>query len=267
MGRLPRSLGDIAAACARPGPRPARGVGVSVHPAARSAPLRVGDALLRQHDPTTCGSTALLALAALGDPVLARWLEDGTLPDRTIAGLPPEIPPRALTAARAAERIRAAQHHIKRRTDARALGPFPWPPWWGTPPWTAAREARFPGVRFVHRPVDDRGEAGRAMLGSVMGALRRGFPVLLFTGGDLGTGITTAVPRHVVLALPESARPWGLAPPERGLLRIFEPSFGRVHEIEPAGLVDRTAPSLALGGWAHVQWLVLPSPTPHALPS
>lgn len=262
MSRTPRSLGDLAALCARPTRTgPARGVGVSTHAGLRSAPVLVGGAVFRQHDPTTCGSTALLLLAALGDPELARWLADGTL-DVTIDRLPPEIPPRALgETLTAADRIRVAQRHIKSRTDARAIGPFAWPGRYGTPPWTAAREARFPGVRYIHRPVDDRGEPGRAMVTQVMNAVRRGYPVLLFTGGSLATGLVTALPRHVVLAVPPGGLPWGTSAPEQpGVLRLFEPSFGRVHEVIPAHLAGRTAPSLALGGWTHVQWLALPVP-------
>lgn len=265
MARLPRSVGDVAALWTRPvRTAPAGGVGVGVAAGARSAPVLVDGALFRQHDPTTCGSTALLLLAAAGDPVLARWLQDGTLPPGLrIDEVPPEIPLRELAVSHsAADRIRLAQQHVKRRTDAHAIGSLPWPGRLGTPPWTAVREARFPGVRYVQRAVDDRGASGRVLVNQVTNAVHRGFPVLLFTGGSLAHGLPTAVPRHVVLALPPTALPW-IGPTDRPeLLRIFEPSFGRVHEIPPTDLADRTTPALALGGWTHVQWLGLPIPSP-----
>ncbi len=239
MARLPRSVGDVAALWTRPvRTAPARGVGVGVAAGARSAPVLVDGALFRQHDPTTCGSTALLLLAAAGDPVLARWLQDGTLPPGLrIDEVPPEIPLRELAVSHsAADRIRLAQQHVKRRTDAHAIGSLPWP--------------------------GRRGASGRVLVNQVTNAVHRGFPVLLFTGGSLAHGLPTAVPRHVVLALPPTALPW-IGPTDRPeLLRIFEPSFGRVHEIPPTDLADRTTPALALGGWTHVQWLGLPIPSP-----
>ena len=258
--RSVRSVGDIAAALARPvrtlhaGPRDA----VVVTP--RSARVDLGGAVVRQTDPTTCGSTALLMLAATGDPVLARWLETGSLPeDLRVDRLPPEIPPAALGRNLGASgRIAAAQRHIHARTSADAVGPFAWPRRFGTPPWTAAREARFPGVRYVQRPVDDRGEAGRAMVAQVLNALARGYPVLLFTGGNVGQGVVRALPRHVVLAVPTPTRRVTAAGAE--VISVFEPSEGVVHEVVADELRDRTTPHRALGSWTHVQWVALPVP-------
>lgn len=259
--RAIRSLGDLAAAFVRPvRTTPARAVGTPAVVVPRTAQVLMGGAVVRQTDPTTCGSTALLMLAASGDPVLARWLEDGTLPDGlTIAELPPEIPPAALARPlTAGERIAAAQLRIKERTSVRALGPWRWPSRFGTPPWTAAREARFPGVRYRHRPVDDRGEAGRTMVTLVLNALRSGHPVLLFTGGNVGNGLVKALPRHVVLAVP--GRSASVTAAGDAVIPIFDPATGRVYEVVAGDLLDRTTPLPALGGWTHVQWLALPVP-------
>lgn len=257
-----RSLGSVAAAFARPvrTGRPPSILGEVVTP--RSAVVELGGAVVKQTDPTTCGSTALLMLAATGDPVLARWLENGTLPeDLRIDDLPPEVPPSALgRALPAAGRLAAAQERIKARTSAAGVGPFPWPARFGTPPWTAAREARFPGVRYGHRPVDDRGEAGRAMVTSILNALSRGYPVLLFTGGNLGQGVVRALPRHVVLAVPSPTPRVTTAGEE--VISIFEPGEGIVHEMPAGDLVGRNTPHRALGNWTHVQWLALPTPDP-----
>lgn len=264
---LPRSLGDVAAALGPgvDGLRPLRGLARSgTQP--RTAVVEFGGAPVHQIDETTCGSAALLVLAASGDPTLARWLADGTLPDDVgLAGLPPEIPRPALAQPLdAAGRIAAVQRHIKARTSARAVCGLPWPGAWGTPPWTAAREARFPGVRYAARAVDDRGERGRQMAALVLGALDRGKPVLLFTGGALSSGVRTALPRHVVLAVPT---PTPLSAPDGdALLSIYEPATARVHQVPARHLVDRRTPSPALGGWSHVQWLALPYPAAPARP-
>ncbi|WP_226925522.1 hypothetical protein, partial [Georgenia thermotolerans] len=244
-------------------------------PAAASAlPVTLGGAPARQTDETTCGSLVLLMLAATGDPVLASWLERGTLaPDLPAAQVPPEIPPEATgmgavppAAATAyptaAARLAAAQHHLKRRTGARALGPAPWPARLGTPPWTAAREARFPGVRYRSVPLDDASTRAAALLTSVHRATLAGVPVPLYTGGDVRRGLATAVPRHVVLAVPPpaAAAHRGHDDAGRPALHLYEPAGGRVHEVPVADLLGRTEPHPALGGWTHVVWVVLPEP-------
>jgi len=200
-------------------------------------------------------------LAATGDPVLAGWLETGELPtDLPPHRVPPEIPHRVADID-AAGRMAAAQRHVKWRTGARALGPLRWPAALGTPPWTAAREARFPGVRYRGVPVDDASPAAATLLARVHGATLAGIPVPLYTGGDLGRGLAGAVPRHVVLAVPPPSDV-----PHRGrdqagepVLHLYDPSDGRVHQVLLADLLGRTSPHPALGGWTHVVWILLPS--------
>ena len=219
-----------------------------VHPDASGVPLLYGRTPVRQYDQTTCVSTCLLLLAAHGDPVLAAWLADGEEPLRV--PLPPEIPPAMIGRnPSAAERLAGAQQRIKDASLRGALGPLRWPGGLGTPPWAAARHARFPGTRYGHRPVDDRGERGVEAMALVGAALGTGAPVIVYVGGSFATGAATAVPRHAVLALPA----------ERGTATIYEPSSGMLYHRRLADLVGRTAPSPEFGNWTHVQWLVRPT--------
>lgn len=229
------------------GPRERRQV-MSPLTAGADGVLRLGGAAAVQSGETSCGSAVLTLLAAAGDPVVAAWLVTA----RLLGALPAELADADLSAATPAERFASAQASMLRATARRGLGPLPWPSRFGTPPWTAARHARFPGVRYTQRPVDDGDRDAMARLTAWIGAsVGRGVPVPLYTGGDLGHGLTTAVPRHVVLAVPTP----DVAPDEVGL---YEPGGGRVHVVALSDLVARAAPHPALGGWIHVCWAVLP---------
>lgn len=208
----------------------------------------------RQSDSTTCGSAVLVMLAATGDPVLARWLATGRLPDGPV---PPELADApleryaALRDAPAAERFAVLQRAVKRRTCRGALLGLPWPEALGTPPWAAARVARFPGVRYGHRPVDDTDPAHvAAVVTAVAAALARGVPVPLYSGGDTSGGMAHAVPRHVVLAAGVREDRWV----------VWEPGSGAVTAVHPAVLLAGDRPQRALGGWSHVVWVLLPHP-------
>ncbi|WP_127130436.1 hypothetical protein [Georgenia sp. SYP-B2076] len=235
---------------------------------ARGVPVTLGGAPARQRDATTCGPAVLLMLAATGDPVLATWLEEGALP----AGLPPhrvppEIPPALVGAeSAAADRLDAAQQHLQARTCARGLGPVPWPRRLGTPPWTAAREARFPGVRYRSVPLDDASPAAATLLARVHAATAAGVPVPLYAGGDLGRGLATAVPRHVVLAVPPppGGAHRGTDPAGPPVLHLYDPASARVYAVPLAALLGRREPLPALGGWTHVCWVLLPTGWPPA---
>lgn len=222
-------------------------------PDAEGLPVWLGTARAQQRDATSCGSAVLVMLAATGDPGLARWLDTGRLPD---GPRPPEIPADgAPGASDAAGRFAAAQAHVQERTRHRALGPVPWPTGLGTPPWTAAREARFPGVRYRVRVFDDAADQAATVLGLVEAATLRGHPVPFYVGGDVRGGITRALPRHVVLAVPPP-RGTGLG----GALQIYEPAAGSVFSVHPGELLDRREPHPALGGWTHVMMVLLPVP-------
>lgn len=240
--------------------------------------VRWGSAAARQVDGTTCGAAVLGLLAAAGDPALAAWLVTGDLPDDDV---PPELdglvlpePPEphdadaptwfrspddrvvhvtATPAEASATRWGLLQAALHRRSTLRAVaGMLPWPRSLGTPPWGAARVARFPGVRFRAVLVDDtRPDEVAAVLDAVDRALDAGVPVPLYAGGDLADGVGAAVPRHVVLAVGRT--PDGY--------RVYEPGAGRVLALPRAALEHPDAPQRALGGWTHLTWALLPTPT------
>lgn len=206
----------------------------------------------RQTDPTTCGSACLVLLAAAGDPGLAGWLAAGTVPR---AGMPPELLAadgarlEGLARAPVTARFAVLQRVVKHRTNARSVLGLPWPASLGTPPWGAAREARFVGVPYRHRVLDDTDPADLgAVLAEVGHALDAGVPVPLYAGGDSARGWSTALPRHVVLAV--QRRPDGV--------RVWEPSAGALVEVRTADLIRGGLPRAALGGWSHLMWAVLP---------
>lgn len=205
----------------------------------------------RQSDGTTCGSAVLTMLAAAGDPVLALWLASGTVlgsarpvelsgaSDAALArfaGVPVDV------------RFAAVHRVLRRRTSRRAVLGLPWPPRYGTPPWTAARTARFVGVRYHPLVLDDTDRAHLdAVLGRVQHAVARGVPVPLYTGGDSARGWDTAVPRHVVLAVGHG--PSGFD--------VWEPGAGRIVAAGRSALLEGGRHP-ALGGWDHLVWALLP---------
>jgi hypothetical protein len=225
-----------------------------------AAPLRpepgrgqvlLGDAHARQRGPTACGSAVLALLAAAGDPLLALWFVTG----RVAAGHLPAplvaLGPTQRVEVDAAARFAAVQASIMNRSNRAALGPLPWPAKLGTPPWGAARVACHPGAVFRAVMIDDTDPARfGALLDRADRALAAGVPVPLFVGGDLATGLSTAVPRHVVLLVPAVAGPGGYA--------VYEPATGAIHDLTRAELVTSTGPRTALGGWTHACWAVLP---------
>ena len=203
----------------------------------------------------SCGPAVLVVLLAAGDPVVATWLVTG----RRLGSLPREIAAVAGTAAASevegapGARFVAAQEAMLRAANRHAFGGLPWPSPLGTPPWTAARHARFPGVRYSARAVNDANVSEmERLLAWVRASLARGVPVPLYAGGDLVRGVSTAVPRHVVLAVPP---PLG-APPVT--ISLYEPGSAQVHDLVSTELVTRSEPHPALGGWTHVCWAVLP---------
>ncbi|ACQ81182.1 hypothetical protein Bcav_2937 [Beutenbergia cavernae DSM 12333] len=217
----------------------------------RTGTIRLGGAVARQLSPVTCGASVLLMLAAAGDPDLAAWLVAGSR-----SGVrPPELSmlaPHELAEPSAERRLALAQRSVHERARRDAVAGLPWPRRFGTPPWGAAREARFRGVRYTDVVVDDTDVAAtRAVLETVRAANDLGIGVPLYTGGDVASGWDTALPRHVVLAVPAPSAP-------AGQLRLYEPGRGAVVAIEAEELLGRRRPHAALGGWTHVAWAVLP---------
>jgi hypothetical protein len=238
-------------------------------------PVRWGTAVARQVDGTTCGAAVLGLLAAAGDPVLARWLVAGDLPD----GAPPpeldgvmlsdpwhpadpaapdwfrtpdgRVTHDAATGEHAsAGRWALLQAALHRRSTERAVaGLLPWPRSLGTPPWGAARVARFPGVAYRAVLVDDtRTDEVDDLLARVDAALDRGVPVPLYAGGDTTDGPAAALPRHVVLAVGRTGDGY----------RVYEPGAGAVLAVSREALRHPVGPQPALGRWTHLAWALLP---------
>jgi hypothetical protein len=189
----------------------------------------------RQVDESTCGSTVLAMLLLAGDPRAALRL--ARRPAGPAAG------------------FATLQRELRARTNRGPLGLPAWPDRYGTPPWGAATVARYGPVRYAHRVVGGLG-AGGGVVAAAVEAARAGAPVPLFSGGDLGRGLATAVPRHVVL----------LTAADEVTARLYEPSSGSLHAVavaallrpDEAGPADRAALTAALGGWPHVVWALLP---------
>ncbi len=231
LAGLPRSLrGRVLDPLARDEPAPAVG-----RPRALRLPAAGAAApAARQVDETTCGSAVIALLLLAGDPrralALARW------------------------SGGAAAGFAALQRSVRARTNRGLLGLPVWPDALGTPPWGAARVARYGPVRYAHRVVG--GRRAPAVVGAALAAARAGVPVPLFSGGDLDGGAAAAVPRHVVL----------LTAVGDGTARLYEPSSGRLHAVPERVLLDpgeataahRAALVDALGGWPHVVWALLP---------
>lgn len=211
-------------------------------------PMLFGPAHAAQIDGSTCGSAALVMQAAAGDPTLALWLAIG----ETLAGyLPREIRrvrPGSLMEPDALARFALVQREVKQQTNSGAVAGLPWPSGLGSPPWGAAREARFADLLFDNLPVDDSNASDfEAMRLRAEESVRAGVPVLLYVGGDLGRGVATAVPRHVVLLTGRYSDGF----------TVYEPSSGSVHTITDVQLRSRES-SPALGGWNRVTWAILP---------
>lgn len=216
-------------------------------PAPGSRELRWGEAVARQHDGTTCGSAVLAMTAAAGDVRLALWLESG---ERCGAGAGPAelsgVPRATLDGlADATARLTFLQQRVKALSNARAAAGLPWPAALGTPPWGAARVARWGELRYHHVIVG--GPRQPEVLDVVASWAQAGVPVPLFTGGDLVRGVATAVPRHVVLVTDVVGPVWS----------VYEPSSGAVHQVTRGQLVAGGRLP-ALGGWNHLTWALVP---------
>ncbi|GHG44597.1 hypothetical protein GCM10011331_03290 [Flavimobilis marinus] len=216
-------------------------------PAPGTRELRWGSAVARQHDGTTCGSAVLAMTAAAGDLRLALWLETGERCGGRTG--PVELTGVAATTldglGDAEARFAFLQRRLKTMSNGRAAAGLPWPAALGTPPWGAARVARWGAVRYRHAIVG--GPRQSDVLAAVASWGQAGVPVPLFAGGDLARGVATAVPRHVVLVTGVVGPVWS----------VYEPSSGAVHEVTRGELVagGRLA---ALGGWNHLAWALVP---------
>ena len=214
-------------------------------------PVAWGDAAAQQMDQTTCGAAVASMMIMMGDPLVAAWVAAGRRPGW-------HMPIEVVQAVRAAdasgtslitveERWQALQRVVHRRATRRGLGLAPWPRALGTPPWRIDNVVRYAGLRWRGALIDDaRPEELGGFSTYARAALSDGIPVPLYTGGDSAHGLSTVVPRHVVL----------LVGAEGESFRVYEPSRGRIEHWDPA--TAAVSPQRALGGWNRVMWAIVP---------
>lgn len=217
----------------------------------RPGPVVWGRVEARQVDETTCGAAVMGAMLMQGDPFMALWVMTG----RTLADyLPPEalhVQAEGFETHSLDERWRALQRVLHARTTRSAVGPVPWPRSLGTPPWMVDDRTRFAGLRFEGSLVDDASPAALApLLAHARRALGDGIPVPMFTSGDSRLGLSTVMPRHVVLLVADTGD---------GFL-VYEPSAGEVMPLADADLGPGGPRLPALGYWTRASWLVMPVP-------
>jgi hypothetical protein len=216
-----------------------------------TGPVTWGRTRAVQVDGTTCGAAAISVMTAIGDPLVALWLVTG----RDMAGyVPPEVRaiahrPGTLRSVKSRwEALQRAVHHAATR---QGLGILPWPSALGTPPWGASKVTRIAGLKLRGVMVDDSDSREvRALIAHASASLRDGIPVLLYSSGHSRMGLETVVPRHVVLLTSRT---------DRGF-RVYEPGSGAIHELRDDQIGSGEERLAALGHWARVSWLVLPSP-------
>lgn len=243
--------------------------------AAAVAPRRVlaGGVPAVQADATSCGAASVLVARGMLDPAVGRRLREDP------------------------GRFADAQARVRAATARGALGPLNWPLALGTPPWTAARTLSTDTVRY--RPVWLRGRdlagGGIERVAAEVAALTaRGLPVPIYVGHPLlarrpfaGTlDNLPAVPRHVILAVPNAGVGSGMGAAGSGAhgegdagasspvdtaLDVYEPGGGLVHRVtarELRGLaVAPDDPALlparrALGGWTRLCVVLRPRVAP-----
>ncbi|WP_435299589.1 hypothetical protein [Timonella sp. A28] len=233
-----------------------------------------------QMDDTTCGSAAIVVAQA----------SDATQTVAAQLGLTGEA---NIDAAYVKEKFESLQRATKQQTNKRHRL-FTWPHSWGTPPWGAARTMRFSGHAYYDRMVVDTSlpQSTRVLTHAAQCA-QRGYPVLLYVGGDTSMRWNAGMPRHVVV-LHAAARNAedvetlsGLNVPRTGdahddaqiaelartlnktlkdaydvepdcRLYIYDPATGRNVAVTLRDLIDQKTPKAALGGWPHITWVVLP---------
>lgn len=205
----------------------------------------------KQVDARTCGPASLGLMLMIGDPFVGLWLATGRRVGEYLP-LEPLVTEVVTKDVRTVEeRWRSLQHELHREATRWALGPFPWPRAFGTPPWRLDNAVRFAGLRFHTRMVDDRDHDDLAALfAHASVALADGIPVPLYVGGDSRRGLAAAVPRHVVLAVGR----------EPGAFLIFEPGSGAIVPVKDADI--RATGNQALpgfGNWSRATCVVLPA--------
>lgn len=214
-------------------------------------PVRILDVPATQVDGTTCGPASLGMMLMMGDPFVALWVATGRRVGEYLPLEPLVTEVVSKDVRTVEERWRSLQKELHREARRWALGLFPWPRMFGTPPWRLDNAVRFAGLRFHTRIVDDRSrEDLAAFFAHASVALADGIPVPLYVGGDTRRSLSAAIPRHVVLVV-------GRAP---GKLLVYEPGAGAVVEVADERVRAATPDAVpAFGYWSRPTCVVLPS--------
>ncbi|MFP7696559.1 hypothetical protein [Trueperella sp. LYQ143] len=210
--------------------------------ASYGVPMQIGGYTLRQSTPYTCGAMVVLLARYLCDTDFRQHLDAN--PHR-IAEYEVEI----------FDQIRRNQQGIRL-----------WPRRWGSPPWLLAQtmsnilaqcsdspDGKQTRVCYWDRPVAPHTELGHTIVDWILHATCCGYPIPLYTGGDLRSGVRAAIPRHVVLALPGA----GTTPEGIPEIAIYDPASGKIYRVPIYALADRETPLAAFGHWTHIVWAVL----------
>jgi hypothetical protein len=191
--------------------------------------------VIDQYDETTCGSTSILAVRSMADPLF-------TL-DLTTGGDPND--PTANSANAFEQRLSAEEQRIHDQSTAGKLGPFDYPQSIGTPPWGVADQLnQYGGATGTHYGshwvdnTDDR-DVGAA-LSNVEASVDSGQPVPVLIGDG--------VPRHYVLVVGHHG----------DALQIYEPTSGRTVTVSESDFRDGTPAFAQAVGYPNVQAVVTP---------
>ncbi len=212
-------------------------------------PVAFGRVKAIQVDQTTCGAAVMGLMAMMTDPFVALWVASGQH-----AGdyRPPEvlrIESERMATGTVEQRWKSLQRSNHLASTRHALWVVSWPRAWGTPPWRIDDVVRCAGVKFDSVTIDPGNEVDtRAILTHVSAALADGIPVPLFTSGDSARGLSTVIPRHVVLAVARTADG----------LRLYEPSRGALYSVTEQQLATPGAALPALGHWNRLAVAVVP---------
>ncbi|WP_067778634.1 hypothetical protein [Actinomyces vulturis] len=234
----------------------------------REGYLTLAGQRMRQPDETTCGVMCALVGTLNADPQRARGLA------RLLDAEPD----------RYAHMVTSFHRHLNRS----ALGIASWPTQVGTPPWTIAQTMESITGGALSRPIDDRSETW-PHLAHLLAQAATSVPLVVGVGGESGSGLSSAVPRHYVMTIPD-----GWLKPERldkytvdgedettttkesailgcvptpfndgassqcAWVTIYDPSTGRIHRHNL--LEQSDLPVAALGNWQRIHWVIYPDP-------
>lgn len=204
----------------------------------------VGGSVFDQYSDTTCGSTALIALAAQSDPFLAYWLRTGELLDGHVPAYLAGIDP-AGGGSSAEDRMSYLQQEVKDRAND-LPGVIDYPGVIGTAPGGAARDADLSGTDYgIDWTNLLGGDSGRGdALTRAAEAANAGTPVPLLVGSS-----DNLVPQHYVLIV-------GF---HDGEYVIYDPADGETGRVGEDVLLNGSDADLdALGGWNQVYAVVNP---------